>query len=239
MNLLSDANKIFTIEYFDNEKAWLNARSIGGTNASAILGENPFTNALEVYNDIVNSMDFPHKKKKKNEENEAMARGKAFEPIIRKAFMLDFENKFEVSEPPKNNWLFRSKAKPYLTASTDGVLFDKDTKQNGILEIKTRDIRNGSDAAQWNSGELPQHYYIQMLHYLLVTGYDYAIMYARLRYFDYFNESGIKLVKAECRPYVIYRKDVEKELVFLEKKLTEFWEENVLKRIPPKVKITF
>ena len=80
----------------------------------------------------------------------------------------------------------------------------------------------------------------QVIHYLkLMNDYDGAILVARLRFFDYYNEDGKKLLRTETRYYYIDRKDeeVQKQMIALEKVETKFWEENVLKRVPPKTTI--
>ena len=129
--------------------------------------------------------------------------------------------------------------KPWMTATLDGTLIHKISKKKFILEIKTHDIRNKKDDEMWQV-TIPVNYFIQVIHYLnVMNDYDGAILCARLRFFDYYNEDGKKLLKTETRYYYIDRKDeeVQKQMIALEKVETKFWEENVLKRIPPKTTI--
>ena len=100
-------------------------------------------------------------------------------------------------------------------------------------------VRNKKDDEMWQV-TIPVNYFIQVIHYLnVMNDYDGAILVARLRFFDYYNEDGKKLLRTETRYYYIDRKDeeVQKQMIALEKVETKFWEENVLKRVPPKTTI--
>ena len=52
--------------------------------------------------------------------------------------------------------------------------------RKGILEIKTTEIRRSLDWKKWD-GQVPDYYYAQIVHQLLATGYDFAILKARMR----------------------------------------------------------
>ena len=60
-----------------------------------------------------------------------------------------------------------------------GELTDSDGRK-GILEIKTTEIRRSLDRKKWD-GQIPDYYYAQIVHQLLATGYDFAILKARIR----------------------------------------------------------
>ena len=51
--------------------------------------------------------------------------------------------------------------------------------------------------------------------------------------------NGKKILRQEIRYYRLERKELEKELNMLEKKETDFYENNVLKKIMPTLKIKF
>lgn len=166
-----------------------------------------------------------------------MIYGTKLEPLIRKAFGFDFQQYNVIS--PKGFEMYARCDKPYLTATLDGKLIHKISKKKLILEIKTHDIRNRKDEEEW-SKSIPIHYFIQVIHYLnVMTDYEGAILVGRLRFFDYFNDDGKTLLKTETRYYYIDRRDeeVQKQMVALEQALTKFWEENVMKHIPPQVTI--
>ena len=130
--------------------------------------------------------------------------------------------------------------KPWMTATLDGHLIHKISKKKYILEIKTHDIRNRKDDEDWQNN-IPINYLIQVLHYMnVMNDYDGAILVARLRFFNYYDDDGKKLLRTETRYYYIDKRDekVKEQMASLEKAETKFWEENVLKRIPPKLTIT-
>lgn len=225
----------YTKETFKTKEQWLKARGLGGSSASAILGKNPYMSILELYRAIV----MPNKNPLVN-QNESMYYGTRCEPLMRKLFAYDFKDVYRV-HTPKDNEMYRRKDKPYMTATVDGVLTEKKTKRKGILEIKTHDIRNRKDEEMW-SNHLPENYYIQVLHYLLVMNdCEFVEVNAKLKFYDYFNADGKKLKKTELRYYYIDRNDehIQKDLAYLERKETEFWENNVLKKVMPIVTFKF
>ena len=227
--------KQYVKETFKSKAEWLKARGFGGSSASAILGKNPYMSALELYRAIVMPNKHPLIK-----ENESMYYGTQCEPLIRKLFAFDFEDRYKV-HTPRNNEMYRRIDKPYLTATLDGILTDKTTSKKGVLEIKTHDIRNKKDEENW-SQHIPDNYYIQVLHYLTVMNdFEFGILVAKLRFFDYFDDDGKKLLKTEMRYYFIDRNDpqVKRDIEFLEKKETDFWENNIQKKVMPTLKLKF
>lgn len=227
--------KKYTKETFKTKDEWLKARGFGGSSASAIMGVNPYMSKLELYRAIVMPNDHPLVK-----ENESMNYGTKCEPLIRKIFAYDFKEKYRV-HTPKDNEMYRRVDKTYMTATLDGILTEKPNMRKGVLEIKTHDIRNKKDEQNW-SEHIPDNYYVQVLHYLLVMNdFEFAVLTAKLRFYDYFNADGKKLLKTEIRYYYIDRHDeqVKRDLELLEKKETEFWENNIQKKIMPTLKFKF
>ena len=113
---------------------------------------------------------------------------------------------------------------PFLFATLDGELTEKQTGRKGILEIKTTEIINSIQLLKWKN-RIPDNYYIQVLHQLLVTGYDFAIVKAQLK----FSYDGVRL---ETRHYTIERNEVIKDMEYLLKKEIAFWECVTEKRKP-------
>lgn len=206
---------------------------MGGSSASAILGCNPYMSKLELYKAIV----YPAYKKIER-ENESMTFGTKLEPLIRREFAEDHKEQYLV-HTPKNWEMYRRLDKPYMTATLDGILTEKKTKRKGVLEIKTHDIRNRADESNW-AEHMPQNYYVQVMHYLMVMNdFEFVDLVARLRFFDYYNEDGKKLLKVEYRYYHIERSEVADQIKNLEKAETLFWENNVLKKVIPQETIKF
>ena len=71
---------------------------------------------------------------------------------------------------------------------------------------------------KWNH-RIPDNYYIQLLHYLLVTGWDFAVLKAQLKYeFD-------GDVYLQTKHYRIERSEVEEDIRILEAAERTFWKQ--------------
>mgnify|MGYP000248001106 CR=1 FL=1 len=117
---------------FDSMEEWLvNRKGIGGSDASAILGLNPYKTNQELWME------------KKGQMSPVDISGKSYvkygndaEPLLRALFALDYpEYKVEYYD---NNMLTNNQY-PWAHASLDGELVDLDGRR-GILEIKTTNI---------------------------------------------------------------------------------------------------
>ena len=113
---------------FDSMEEWLvNRKGIGGSDASAILGLNPYKTNQELWME------------KKGQMSPVDISGKSYvkygndaEPLLRALFALDYpEYKVEYYD---NNMLINKKY-PWAHASLDGELIDSEGRR-GILEIK-------------------------------------------------------------------------------------------------------
>ena len=105
---------------------------------------------------------------------------------------------------------------PFAHASLDGWLVDQDGRK-GILEIKTTNILQSMQKEKWKD-RLPDNYYIQILHYLMVTEFDFAILKAQLK--SEFNGE----IYLQTKHYYIDRAEVEEDIKFLESSERRFWE---------------
>lgn len=110
--------------------------------------------------------------------------------------------------------ILQSKKYPFMQASLDGELTDQDGRK-GILEIKTSSINQSMQYAKWKD-QIPDNYYAQILHYLLVTGWDFVVLRARLRC-DWWDDV------ARERDYRIDRCNVEADLEYLLEAEMRFW----------------
>ena len=94
-------------------------------------------------------------------------------------------------------------------------------------EVDTRKYKKkGKWEEKWKE-KIPDNYYCQVLHYLNVTNYSFAILKAQLKY-DYSGE-----IRLETKHYTILRKDVEEDIKLLREKEIEFWTKYVEKDIQP------
>lgn len=222
----------YSRKQFKSENEWLGGRIIGGSGASAIVGENPYKTNLDYYNSLVRLRK--GLKVKDNISNEdAVAFGKNAEEHIRELYALINKNKYQVIAPKtveKDGYIemLVSDEHPFMTATLDGELIELESGRKGILEIKTSTILNTISKEKWRD-RIPDNYLIQVLHYLMVK--DDAEFVELVAYLIY--ESGKQIVNT----YHIERKDFEEEIANLKKQEIEFWE-MVEKETPPNLKLT-
>ena len=136
-----------------SHEEWLNLRKmgIGGSDAAAICGLNPYRSAVHVYNDKtseeINDVD-----------NESMRQGRDLEEYVARRFMEETGLKVR-----KSNMMYRNKENPFMIADIDRLVVG----ENAGLECKTASAYN---ADKWKDGAIPEHYLIQCYHYMAVTG---------------------------------------------------------------------
>lgn len=157
-------------------------------------------------------------------DNDRVSYGKEAEEHLRALFVLKHK-KYEVEYHPYR--VYYAEEHPYLTATLDGELTDKETGGRGIYECKTALIQSKADYEEWD-GKIPDKYYCQICQQMYVTGYDFAIINAELRYPD---------GKAEIREYAVTREEAADDIQYVVQKGAEFWQ-YVKKNKRPPVKIT-
>ena len=193
----------------DHEE-WLKNRSrIGGSDASAIVGLNPYKTNIELWEE---------KTCKRQAEDISdkpyVQYGTQAEMHLRELFKLDFPQ-YQVEYVDNN--MFLNDEFPFGHASLDGWLTDQDGRK-GILEIKTTEILNSMHREKWNK-RIPDNYYIQILHYLMITGFEFAVLKAQLKtVFD-----GVPYL--QTKHYHIERKDVLDDIEYLAQEEKKFWKQ--------------
>ena len=132
---------------------WLKHRrkSIGGSDASAILGMNTYCSPYTVWADKLGKL--PPK-----EDNEAMRLGRDLEDYVAKRFTEETGKKVR-----RENNIIINPDYPYAHANVDRMVVGEDAG----LECKTTSAMN---LKRFKNGEYPENYYCQAVHYLMVTG---------------------------------------------------------------------
>ena len=205
---------------FDSREDWLKGRTrIGGSDAAAILGLNPYTDNQKLW-----AIKTGKAKAEDISDKPYVMYGTNAEAPLRELFALDFPE-FQVGYK-ENNLLVNDKH-PYAHASLDGWLKDQDGKM-GVLEIKTTEILKSMQKEKWKD-KVPDNYYIQLIHNMMVTEFDFAILKAQLKY-SYNHD-----VFLHTRHYRIDRDDVLEDIELLSSKESEFWEYIKSKQRPPLV----
>lgn len=199
-------------EWLENRK-----KGIGGSDAAAILGISPFKSNIDLW------LEKTGKKEPDDISNDEKVRyGHDAEDLIRKLFVLD-HSEYELFHD--EFMILRSNKNPFLQASLDGELTETETGKHGILEIKTTEIMNKQMLDEWKNG-IPNHYYTQCLHYLIVTGYEFVWLRAKLKFAWDSNYQ-------EIRDYYFTREEIIEDMKYLLSQEIKFWNENVMKGVRP------
>lgn len=177
MNLYQDTEK-FSVEKYGSHEEWLKkrGRGIGGSDAACFMDLNPWKTLNQLW----------HDKKFGSQQitNDAIEYGNTAEPCLRTLFQAKHP---ELDVQYVDNVTLVSKEHDFLRYSPDGLIYNKETGERGILEIKTSKIMNPQSLAKWGTnGEkaVPNNYYCQTLEGLIVTDFDFVIYCAELRFVD-------------------------------------------------------
>jgi putative phage-type endonuclease len=220
------------MEMPQNHDEWLALRlkGIGGSEAAAVIGQSLWCSNVELWKRKTGRSTAPD-----ISNNGAVQYGHDAEPLIRGLFALDYAGKYR-TEYINEFDMVHNPEHPYIFATLDGRLTELATGRKGILEIKTTSIlRSMQKELWWKDGKpcIPMQYYCQILHQLLATGWDFAILHAQLRYEYGDNPEDIR---SERRTYTIERADHQASIDYLKEKEVEFWERYVMQDIcPPQI----
>ena len=202
-------NDHITMLELGSRDEWLQARGkrIGGSEASAVVGLNPYMSNTDLW-----SIKTGRREAEDISDKPYVRYGHDAEPILRELFKLDFPD-YKVGYVDNN--LFLNSRYPWAHASLDGWLQDPEGR-TGILEIKTTEILQSMQKEKWKD-RIPDNYYLQVLHYMMVMEADFACLKAQLKY-DYDGD-----IYLQIRHYWIERQDVENDIRILSEKEEEFW----------------
>ena len=179
---------------FKNRDEWLagrgTLRGVGGSDSAAALGMSKWKTNLILWREKT------HRSEPSQIETPQMRYGIDAEEPIRNLYQLDVEGKYEVQYKP--DCILQSKKWEHMLYSPDGLLMEIGTGRVGLLEIKTSTIHGNAD--QWKD-QIPQNYFIQVVHGMAVTGAVFAELRAHLRYSeDYTAVKTYHIERAEIGP---------------------------------------
>lgn len=146
--------KLVSTLHLDKGK-WLRYRKqgIGGSDAGAVCGLNPYRTAMAVYQDKVTD-------EIEEIDNEAMREGRDFEDYVAKRFAEATGKKVR-----RVNAMFYDENNPFMLAGIDRMVVG----ENAGLECKTA---SPFMADKWKDGKIPLSYQIQCYHYMSVCNAD-------------------------------------------------------------------
>lgn len=231
VNLQEFFNQCHIYQTEDKSEEWLKQRrtGIGGSEASIILNINQYKTPYQL---------FMEKKGNAVEHitNAAIEKGNRLEqPLIDVFFALHPEY---VQVDTKHISL-KSKIHTFMNANLDSAFLDKDNEKC-ILEIKSTTIQNKKMLNEWGYWDseqgiwvdkIPDVYYCQVLHYMVVTGFRHAVVYALL---DFSYKSG-----QETREVHIYYDDVLDDMKLIIDEEQKFWNRLENNEPPPFMRMNF
>jgi len=196
---MAQVTTIKKVKYSD-QKEWLELRKqgIGGSDAAAVCGLNPYKSPLQVYFEKLGELNPP-------QENRFIEWGKILEPVVAEYF-----SKQTGLKVARVNQILVNPKRPFMLANVDRRIVGR---REG-LEIKT--------TSAWNTGRInegiPDEYALQCHHYMAVTGWERWHL-------------AVLIGGNDFRHFVIERdEEIIEYLISIEKR---FWEDHVLKRVPP------
>lgn len=208
-----DARLIMSVKNMQDRSKWLELRKkgIGGSEAATIMGYSPWSSPWALWMEKTGQAE-----PRDISDNPVVRAGVYLEPVVAKWF--EDETGFKV----ERRGMMQNKKYPWLLANVDRIIparknhFDEDVG----LEIKTT---SPWSAKEWDDHGVPDNYYLQCCHYMMVTGLKawYIAVLIGGQDFRYELITRNKIVEAQI-----------KELFQAEK---EFWTVNVKRGIQPKL----
>lgn len=174
-NVIADLNNI-------TEEQWheLRAVGLGGSDAGACVGLNKYKSKITLFLEKMGRIE-------KFRGNKHTEFGKRLEPVIREWFQESYSrfNNTQI-KAVELDYMFKHNEYNFIRANLDGIVYMNapvyygDNGKEEILpssiggiEIKTADI---SQRKFWVEDEVPESYYCQMQHYMIVTGLQWMII---------------------------------------------------------------
>lgn len=218
------------LEYVSREE-WLKGRNkgIGGSDVGSILGVNGWRSNVELWEDKISPVP------KQFITNDRMEYGTNAEAPLRELFRLKYKDKYDVIYDNVDGKfiIYQCNELPYLLASVDGLLVEKETGRRGLLEIKTTEILSSQHKEQWKD-KIPDNYYCQCLHYMYILDLQFTKLYVEKIYMYEDRQYSI----LEC--YHIEREEnVEKNIKYIVEEVSNFWNNYVLTKVRPNLKVNY
>lgn len=137
-----------------SREEWLKVRNtgIGGSDAGAILGLNPYKSAVTLWAEKIGETEPDDLS-----DNEAVLWGTILEAPVAQHFANVTGKRI------RRKGTLRDTAHPWMLANVDRWI----PEENAGLEIKTA---SAYSLSKWDGDEIPDSYYAQCLHYMAVTG---------------------------------------------------------------------
>lgn len=203
--------------HFEDRETWLagrNTQGIGASEAAAVVGVSPWMTPMELWRLKVGAAQA-----KDLSGSAAVSRGVRMEPVLRDLYAAMHPG-YTVDYHAYD--ILCQEDRPWLFATLDGEVTDA-WGRRGILEIKTSSPNGKIGWAKWD-GQVPLHYYCQLLHQMLATGYEFVDLMASLE-----NMDG----DLSIRTYRFERAEQADNMAWLLEREEDFYKNHVLTGTPP------
>lgn len=197
---IADTRKLTHEEWLEYRKS-----GIGGSDAAAVLGLNPYTSAYAVYHEKL-SLAEPF------EGNDKTRLGSDLEEYVAKRFTEIMSERGTPLKVHRLNGILRSREHLFMLADVDRMIVG----ENVGLECKTT---SNNDNYDFEAGEYPLYWRCQILHYMSVTG-------AKRWYL-----CVLDLYSGRVSVIEVMRDEADIEALIAGER--RFWEEYIEKRICP------
>jgi len=174
-------------------------KGIGGSDAAAILGLDPYKSPFDVYVEKVGL-------KPDRPDNESMRQGRDLEQYVAERFVEATGKKVR----RKNGILYHPEY-PFILGNIDRWVVG----EKAGLECKTTSVLN---KARFHQGEFPPNYYVQCMHYMTITSAEKWYL-------------AVLVLNKAFHVFEIQRDENEIQALIEAEK--DFWENHVMKQIPP------
>lgn len=153
-NVLVETSDLTSSEWLEYRR-----KGIGGSDIAAICGISKWKRPIHVYLDKIGELP-------ESEFSEAAEWGNRLEPLIAEKFA-DQHPEWAVT---KKDLIYSHPDYEWALGNIDRMLICPN-RGRGILEIKTA---NEYLRQEWDNGNIPDYYYVQLQWYLFITGLDWG-----------------------------------------------------------------
>lgn len=200
---------------------WLQERKkgLGASDAGTIIGVNKWKNNVDLWREKVGLREAED-----ISDKPYVKYGHDAEPHLRALFALDHPELQVTYESPYK--MIFSDELPFIFATPDGELLEIATGRRGGLEVKTTEILNPRQWAEWD-GKIPQQYYAQVCHQFLATGWDFIYVLVQIKWTTKEGE-----LRKMIKEYPIERSEAQEDIELLKEMEPVFWHHVQTKREP-------
>lgn len=183
----------------------LRKRGIGGSDAAAVLGLDPYRTVHDVYadklSDSIEQDDNPH-----------MKRGRKLERLIISEYAETHPEDTIMPGQPTYHDLHQ-----WMIGTPDGYIISPQHQNKGVIEVKCP-AKYAFEKIKLEG--IPPHYVVQMQHYLAITGLTWGR-------FIIFNADSWEMITVDVSVFT------EKEQAAYITALETFWNEHIIPQVPP------